>query len=42
MIMKTINYTENKENKSAVLEINRPQQLNALNNQVIDLTPPYM
>ena len=34
--MNTINYTENKENKSAILEINRPQQLNALNNQVID------
>ena len=35
--MNIINYTEHKENKAAILEINRPQQLNALNNQVIDL-----
>lgn len=30
-----INYIENQECKTAIIEINRPKQLNALNNQVI-------
>ena len=30
-----INYIENQEHKTAIIEINRPTQLNALNNQVI-------
>ena len=30
-----INYIEKKEHKAAILEINRPDQLNALNNSVI-------
>ena len=30
-----INYIENQEYKTAIIEINRPTQLNALNNQVI-------
>ena len=33
--MSTINYTENKEYNTAILQINRPDQLNALNSEVI-------
>ena len=33
--MSVINYIENKEIQTAVIEINRPQQLNALNREVI-------
>ncbi|MDC0189272.1 enoyl-CoA hydratase-related protein [Flavobacteriales bacterium] len=34
--MKTINYKENNKCKVGIIEINRPSQLNALNNLVID------
>ena len=33
--MRMINYKENPEYKTAIIEINRPKQLNALNNEVI-------
>jgi len=33
--MSTINYIENKEKQVAILEINRPKYLNALNREVI-------
>lgn len=32
-----INYIENQEYKTAIIEINRPKQLNALNNEVINM-----
>ena len=33
--MSTVNYIENKEKQVAILEINRPNHLNALNSEVI-------